>query len=257
MVCPDIKSFVTAKTATFVISVVQLEVIMLVHPCLCQLHRGTYMYLYDHFVCSFFSPCLQGTIQALQVLRGERDQRERVLEKEQRKQAVLDGENPDEVLLRKKRAKEFSKKKAEFEENRKQNHLEIVAKLLDEQKLKKRTEILASKSHWKGRWPLDGARQSDEVRQNEHVRKRKNKFQQRNTVHSPLGGDGDNPLIGANQTGKEEGGGNLESSDEEVHVHVGLMRECDIASSDFDETLTKPEIDGLWSQEARGKPVHV
>ena len=183
------------------------------------------------------------------MLKGERDHKEKALKDEERRQAVLLGENPDEVLLRKKRDKEFAEKRAEFEDNRKQRHLEIVSKLLEERKVKERAEKLALKSHWKGRWPIGVQQPKDvvEVKQKDGG-KRRNGRQYGEDAERPSFSTGDNegvdPLITAPEDARE---GDFESSDEGETMEEKVIH----YSGSFDETLAKPEIDGLWSKKAR------
>ena len=190
---------------------------------------------------------LQGSIQALHMLREKKNRKEKVREEEQRRQAVLNGDNPDEVLLREKRAREFTKRKTDFEENRKQRHLEIVARLLEEEKVKKRSERLAAKDHWKGRWLVAGEKSESKLRKGRSGSKKMLR-----NMHNPSENEGVNPLISGDETGEGEGGEGCESS-EECDGGEGVKGEQVIDVRDLDEVLAKPEIDGLWSQRENGK----
>ena len=182
------------------------------------------------------------------MLKGERDRKEKALKDEERRQAVVLGENPDEVLLRKKRDKEFAEKRAEFEDNRKSRHLEIVSKLLEERKVKERAEKLASKSHWKGRWPIGVQQPKDVVEVKQKDGGRRNGRQYGEDAGHPSFSAGDNegvdPLISAPEDTRE---GDFESSDEGEVMEEKFLHYSD----SFDKTLAKPEIDGLWSKKAR------
>ena len=185
------------------------------------------------------------------MLREKKNRREKAREEEQRRQAVLNGENPDEVLLREKRAREFTKRKTDFEENRKQRHLEIVARLLEEEKVKKRNERLASKDHWKGRWLVAGAEKSESKLRKGRSGSKKLRHKGHN-MQNPSENEGVNPLFSGNETGEREGGEGCESS-EECDAGEGVKGEQVINVRDLDEVLAKPEIDGLWSQRGNGK----
>lgn len=157
--------------------------------------------------------------------------KERAREAEQRKQAMLDGYNPDEVVLREKREREFTDKKTEFDSNQRQKHLEIVSKLLEEDKLKKKTEKIAAKAHWQGRWPLDGAQQPE--MKSSHSQRRRTRQRLR---------------INDNKAA-------VHGCSEEVSESVHEEDVPDIAESekvvkglDCDEGLDRPEIDGLWNK---------
>ena len=177
------------------------------------------------------------------MLKEERDCRERSREIEERRRAALDGENPDEVLLRKKREKELAEKKAEFEEKRRQKHVEIVSKLLEEQEHKKKSERLASKPHWEGRWPLEGEQQMKTIPgklpQKTHGFKRSSRFRE---------SEGVNPVISANNDTCGEGDIGDGGSDSDGSGASGAKCDGVRADKDVDEVLTKPEIDGLWNQ---------
>ena len=115
-----------------------------------------------------------------------------------------------------------------------------MSKLLEEEKIKRRTEQLASKSHWKGRWPCEGTQQSH-VRAKGVGQRRQKSSQQSSIVNDLHGNDEENPVISEGERRE-----NLESSSEDEAV----LDEREIDEKDFDETLAKPEIDGLWSQRA-------
>ena len=187
------------------------------------------------------------------MLREVKDRREKACEEERRRQAVLDSKNPDEVVLQEMRAREFTRKKADFEENRKQRQLEIVAKLLEEEKAKKKKEKLASKDHWKGRWLVAGGEKA-ESKQREFERRSIERLQKDHNVQNRSGEDGANPLISGSETGEGVGGQECESP-EESGGHEGVKNEqvIDIKTGDLDEVLAKPEIDGLWSQRVSGE----
>lgn len=194
---------------------------------------------------------VQGTIQALHLLKNERDRRERSHILEERRRAVLEGKNPDEVLLRKKREKEFSKRKAEFEENRRQKHVEIVSKLLKEETQKRKNERLASKLHWQGRWSMEGDRQTRrrrEVCEMTHKFERGEKFFEGERGTPVISG---NDEIGGERCSDEGGsdsgdGESSASGDGGASGDSGGERVRDVI--ELDEMLAKPEINGLWAQ---------
>ena len=173
------------------------------------------------------------------MLREERDRKERTCEEKRRRLAVLDGDNPDEVILRKKRENEFSKKKAQFEENRRQKHVKIVSKLLKEQKLKKRSEKITSKAHWQGRWPSEPTR----ARHQENLgREKTHKHGESDSVQVD---DGANPIISGEDEKQGPGG---ESSDDD-NGDGGVSGEEETQGGGSDQILTEPEIKGLWNRQ--------
>ena len=93
----------------------------------------------------------QGTMQAQQMLRNEGSKKRKEEERRERERIIAEGGNPEEVFLMRKRASQFEKEKKEFKEKQNQRQLEIVSKLLEEEKLQKRLEKVQSKSHWHSR----------------------------------------------------------------------------------------------------------
>ena len=93
----------------------------------------------------------QGTMQAQQMLRNEESKKLKEEERKERERIVAEGGNPEEVFLMRKRASQFEKEKKEFKEKQNQRQMEIVSKLLEEEKLQKRLEKVQSKSHWHSR----------------------------------------------------------------------------------------------------------
>ena len=93
----------------------------------------------------------QGTMQAQQMLRNEENKKVKEEERRERERILAEGGNPEEVFLMRKRANQFEKEKKDFKEKQNQRQLEIVSKLLEEEKLQKRLERVQSKSHWHSR----------------------------------------------------------------------------------------------------------
>ena len=185
------------------------------------------------------------------MLKQERNRKERVLEAVERRQAQEEGENPDEVLLRKKRVKEFEKKREEFEAARKQRHLEIVASLLEERKVRERAEKVASKAHWKGRWP-PGRLESETIFRDKGMKgvRSKNRKKQRT---SSGGSAGVAPVISSDNTaGVQPGRDRVESESSEEEEEQGL-EEGGWRSDEKEEALVRPEIEGLWERRKDGR----
>ena len=93
----------------------------------------------------------QGTIQAQQMLRNEEGKKVKEEERRERERILAEGGNPEEVFLMRKRASQFEKEKKKFKEKQNQRQLDIVSRLLEEEKLQKRLEKVQSKSHWHSR----------------------------------------------------------------------------------------------------------
>ena len=90
-------------------------------------------------------------MQAQQMLRNEENKRLKDEERRERERIIAEGGNPEEVSLMRKRASQFEKEKKGFKEKQNQRQLEIVSKLIEEEKLQKRLEKVQSKSHWHSR----------------------------------------------------------------------------------------------------------
>ena len=186
---------------------------------------------------------LQGTIQALQLLQEERNKKTRLREERLRTQAATQGDNPDEVMLRRKREREESRKRAEFEEKRREKHLEIVARLLEEEKMKTRSEKRAEKAHWQGRWPHDATQQNGTRKREGECKAKLRGLKTKETEDN----EGVHPAISSNDEAVLERGGEevVESSCDEYDgdEREGERREGEASG----ETLAQPEINGLWS----------
>ena len=181
---------------------------------------------------------LQGTVQALRLLRDERNKKRKVHEEQLRNQALREGRDPDEMMLRRKREGEESEKWAEFEKNRRRRHVEIVSRLIEEENMKKKSEKMAEKAHWQGRWSQDETHRTRDSEIENHTRPR---FVSDKPGKS--GGDkGVNPVI----SGTDEVDRSVDSSsdDDDDDVAEFVSGEGEIGVGD---SLARPEIDGLWS----------
>ena len=181
---------------------------------------------------------LQGTVQALRLLREERNKKRKVCEEQLRNQALREGRDPDEMMLRRKREGEESKKWVEFEKNRRRRHVEIVSRLIEEENMKKKSEKMAEKAHWQGRWSQDETHRTRDSEIENHTRPR---FVSDKPGKS--GGDkGVNPVI----SGTDEVDRSVDSSsdDDVADVAEFVSGEEEIGVGD---SLARPEIDGLWS----------
>ena len=184
------------------------------------------------------------------MLKQERDRKERELEEAERKQALREGENPDEVILRKKRLKEFEKKREEFEAARKQRHLEIVAGLLEERKVRERAEKVASKAHWKGRWP-PGGQESETIFREEGKGGGRNRNRKTQKTSSD-GSTGVAPVISSDNTASVQPGRERVESESSEEEEEGL-EERGQGVEDVEEVMVGPEIEGLWERRKDGR----
>ena len=181
---------------------------------------------------------LQGTVQALRLLREERNKKRKVCEEQLRNQALREGRDPDEMMLRRKREGEESKKWAEFEKNRRRRHVEIVSRLIEEEKMKKKSEKMAEKAHWQGRWSQDETHRTRDSEIENHTRPR---FVSDKPGKS--GGDkGVNPVISGTDEVDRNVGSSSDDDDNDVAEFVSGEGEIGVGDS-----LARPEIDGLWS----------
>ena len=159
-----------------------------------------------------------------------------------RAQAIARGENPDEVMLRRQREKEESRKRAKFEEKRREKHMEIVTQLLEEDKMKSRSEKKVGRADWQGHWPHDATHQS--VTRKRGEKHREKNLHGINTKHTEKD-EGENPVISGNDEAVyERGGGETTSDESDDDDNEGEGGRGEGASS---ETLAQPEINGLWN----------
>lgn len=78
---------------------------------------------------------LQGTIQAKRLLKQERERKEQVLEELERNRVLEESGVPEEHFLRKKRFQKFQGMLENFKKKKEERTLDIVEKLLKEEKL--------------------------------------------------------------------------------------------------------------------------
>ena len=193
----------------------------------------------------------QGTIQALQVLKSEQNKKIKELEKRERERIVADGGNPEEVFLRRQRADQFEKERQKFKEQQDQRQLEIVTRLLEEERVQKRLKKDQSKSHWHGRQKTKPHPSKKNLVDGGKSRRK------RNEVDSELSGTGD-------ERDGDEGEGGDGSEIEVTFEDEDKVRRPDKGSSSSDEgdgsekvdditlealdeeNLLEPEIKGLW-----------
>lgn len=88
----------------------------------------------------FFSTCAQGTIQAQLLLKQKRDQKQQSLYEAERKRVLQEKGIPEEHFLRKKRLKQFQSMLERFKKKQEERKLDIVDKLIMEDKLNKRAK---------------------------------------------------------------------------------------------------------------------
>ena len=93
----------------------------------------------------------RGSLQAQQLLQREREKQVRK-EEEQARESILEaGGNPHKEFLRRKRVSEYEEKKAGFARKQREAAVEIVARLLEEERQRHRAQRQAARAHWKGR----------------------------------------------------------------------------------------------------------
>ena len=181
----------------------------------------------------------QSTMQARQMLKNEQSKKMKELEKMEREKIVSEGGNPEEVFLMRRRAKEFERQKEMFKAKQNERQLEIVTKLLEEDKQKKRMERERSKSHSHGR-------QKPRPRPSKrNLRTVTNKEQMKN---EPSGTDNSKDAIEIEISVDGENGikqSNKELSSDEDDVGVQLVDEATLDQLDGESVLV-PEIRGQW-----------
>ena len=183
----------------------------------------------------------QSTIQALQMLREEESKKMKESEKKERNRIIAEGGNPEEVFLKRQRASQFEREKQKFKEKQDQRQLEIVMRLLEEDKIKKRLRKEDSKSHWHGRQktrPHPSKRNLIEKkkRKNEAVDESKGADEEREETEMEVRFD-EEANVGK-PAGKES------SSDEEFGVDK-MDAFATLDPLDM-ESVLEPEIKGLW-----------
>ena len=181
----------------------------------------------------------QATIQAQQVLKHEWSKKQKELEKRERERILSEGGNPEEVFLMRKRVSEFEREQKKFKARQNERQLEIVTKLLEEEKKLKRLEKERSKSHKHGRQKSKphlpkGDLCADKKKKSEVIHKQ-----------SGAGERGADPLL---KVTFEEGDEDKQlrkdlSSDEDPGMEMVDAGELDQLDG---ESLLEPEIRGHW-----------
>ena len=186
----------------------------------------------------------QGTIQALQMLKNKQTEKQKELEKKEREEILLSGGNPEEVFLMRQRTSQFEKEKQKFKAKQEERQLEIVTRLLEEEKIQKRMEKEQSKAHWHLRQQRPHPSKKDL-----HSSKSKSKKRRKEKVILEQIGGGeerDEPLVEATA---EEGmraseGYKDSSSDDEFSGEP--FETITLKGKEGGESLQQPEYKGLW-----------
>ena len=196
----------------------------------------------------------RGAIAARQLLRSEQERRRKKGEEEERDGIVARGGNPSEVALRKKRATEFKETKEAFESRKQERQLEIVAKLLEEEKLSKRRRGHTSKAvpHSQqlsliGKWQAHKKRKEEWSRNKSEdqpkdeggtFEKDRHKDGRGTFVEEDTPGEGEVPSRQAGLDGDTE-----MTSSESEDGDLGVVQDTGASKED---SLAEPEIRGLW-----------
>lgn len=195
----------------------------------------------------------QGTMQAQQMLRNEQSKKMKELEKMEREKIVSEGGNPEEVFLMRKRAGEFEKHREMFKARQNERQLEIVTKLLEEGKQKKRMEREQSKSHWHGRQkprPHPSKRNLNasanrKLVKNEVIHKQSGTSDSKDDAVVEISVDGENDIKHPNK----------ETYSDEDDVGVQLVDDVTLEQLD-EESVLVPEIRGHWGTAPLVKKKH-
>lgn len=167
----------------------------------------------------------RSALEAQQLLEKERQRKIAQVEEEERMHTIKIGDNPDEVILRRKQMKHFENEKQKFEQKQKKSQLSIVSRLVEEEKIKKREETRLGQSHWQSQIDTTPTKQV-----NNHWRKKK----KHRTSDSSQ-----NYTITTNEANEQQRKINEnEEEEKEKEKEKVIMEE--------EETLVSPDIPGLW-----------
>ena len=175
------------------------------------------------------------------MLKSESTKQKQAQEQREREKIQSEGGNPDEVLLRKQRVESFGLSKEAFLKKQSERQVEIINKLLEEEKMLKKAEEKLSKSHWYGKQqcPHPSKRLSSK-------KPRRVKSLQRHSATSP---DKASPIDKAVEpiTLSER---DLSTSPvvHEDTLKEGKVHPEQIAITNKEESLAEPEIRGLWEK---------
>ncbi len=191
----------------------------------------------SYSVCIVLAP-LQGTIQAQQMLQSQSAKRRQAKEQQERKRVLSEGGDPDEAILRKQRIESFELSREAFLKKQNERQVEIVNKLLEEEKALKKSEVKLSKSHWRSR--------QDEPHPSKKIPSKKRR---RVKQLSPITYEEDAPAISDPNEMFEDIDTKPES--EPLQEPSGPTEGRKILDHHDGATLIEPEIRGLWEKDTK------
>ena len=199
---------------------------------------------------------LQSTIQAQQMLKTEKSKKRQVQDRRERERILSEGGNPDETFLRRQRMESFELNKESFRKRQNERQVEIINRLLDEEKMLKKIENKIAKSHWHERQecPHPTKRLSSKKR-----RARRIKYRDSDGISDHEGAPGINDTNETDGIGRDSSINKTvfdQSSDEgePIRPHPGDTHREVVATrlNPVDdggaESLAEPEIRGLWDE---------
>ena len=120
------------------------------------------------------------------MLKTEKSKKRQIQDQREREQVLSEGGNPDETFLRRQRKESFELNKESFLKRQNERQVEIINRLLEEEKMLKKIEKKIAKSHWHERQecPHPSKRLSSKKR-------RVRRVQYKDSDDISYGGDGD------------------------------------------------------------------
>lgn len=181
---------------------------------------------------------VQDTIQALQLLKHEKERKEQIKKDNEWKEILEDGGNPEEVFLRRKRLQQFHDKLDEFKKRQRERKLDIVVKLLEEEKsLRREMKRISPEKMHKIPYPI----KLDSLIHK--IKKKKKRRRKKKSDELTVSEEGEMKIDEA--TPESESSNEEETAEEEKKkplVHVPQ-------SSKSIKSIMEPEIRGLWEKD--------
>lgn len=167
----------------------------------------------------------QSSIKALQMLAKHKEVEEQDKLRLEMDRVFKEGGNPVEAALWKIKLQRLEKDKGSLEKQQKERQIEIIAKLLEEEKIAQREEQKKSKSHWTARSGTHHPPAKPSLQKNKKSTQRTLILQ----TKEPVTDDKPPP-----------------KSDEDEAAPVDAEAEPATEQSEDDNNLAEPEFKGLW-----------
>ena len=206
----------------------------------------------------------RGSLQANLLLRTEREGRGRKEEEKEKERIIRAGGNPHEEFLKQRRVAEYEAKLAEFAQKQRETEVEMVVRLLAEERQQRRTQRLGARPHWQGRSQVGSVAPSASTPQcpchaHTQVPRLPKKGQKKRMKLNPSTGHRSSDVQESRTAADTES--SEHAPPPEVHREEGEEEGEEVEEEGEEverESLAEPEIRGLWDRKggsSRPRPI--